>query len=85
MRASGVRRGEYGRLYGARHEAKFFAPASTKRHEATKLFREWRAEIEGFPIDFKMVGVQIAALGDAGEADFNRVRERDDSAAELLR
>jgi integrase len=38
-------RDEYGRLYGARYEAKFFAPASTSRHEATKLFGEWLAEI----------------------------------------
>jgi len=31
-------REEYGRLYGARHEAKFFAPKSIKSHEAKRLF-----------------------------------------------
>jgi integrase len=40
-------REEYGRLYGARHEAKFFAPASTKPHEAKRLFGEWLSEVEG--------------------------------------
>jgi integrase len=40
-------REEYGRLYGARHEAKFFAPKSTKSHEAKRLFGEWLAEVEG--------------------------------------
>ena len=40
-------REEYGRLYGARYEAKFFAPATTKKHEAAQQFREWLNEIEG--------------------------------------
>jgi len=31
-------RDDYGRLYGPRFEAKFFAPASTKRLEAERLF-----------------------------------------------
>ncbi len=39
-------REEYGRLYGARHEAKFFAPNSTKSHEVRVLFGEWLAEVE---------------------------------------
>jgi hypothetical protein len=41
-----VRR-EYGRLYGAHHEAKFSAPKSTKSHEAKRLFGDWIAEVEG--------------------------------------
>ena len=40
-------REEYGRLYGARYEAKFFAPKSTKHHDAKILFGEWLAEVEG--------------------------------------
>jgi integrase len=40
-------REEYGRLYGARYEAKFFAPKTTKVHEAKRLFGEWLAEVEG--------------------------------------
>jgi integrase len=39
-------REEYGRLHGARHEAKFFAPKNTKSHEATKRYGEWIAEVE---------------------------------------
>ena len=39
-----VREG-YGRLYGARHEAKFFAPASIGTHGAKQKFREWEAEV----------------------------------------
>jgi hypothetical protein len=39
-------RDEYGRLYGARHEAKFSAPKSMGRGEATKLYGEWIAEVE---------------------------------------
>jgi len=39
-------REEYGRLYGPRHEAKFFRPASTKPHEAKREFCEWLAEVE---------------------------------------
>jgi hypothetical protein len=34
-------RAEYGRLYGAHHEAKFFAPKSTKTNEAKRQFGEW--------------------------------------------
>jgi len=37
-------RDDYGRLYGPRFEAKVFAPASTKRLEAERLFDEWKAE-----------------------------------------
>ena len=40
-------RDEYGRLYGARYEAKFFAPNTTKSHEAKRLYGEWLAEVEG--------------------------------------
>jgi hypothetical protein len=40
-------REEYGRLYGAHHEAKFSAPKSTKSHEAKQRFGEWIAEVEG--------------------------------------
>ena len=39
-------REEYGRQYRARHEAKFFRPASTKPHEAKRDFSEWVAEVE---------------------------------------
>jgi integrase len=37
----------YGRRYGARYEAKFFASKTTKNHEAKRLFREWEAIVEG--------------------------------------
>ena len=37
----------YGRRYGARHEAKFFAPAGMKPQAAKQLFNEWLAETEG--------------------------------------
>ena len=37
---------EYGRLYGKRHEAKFFAPADTKTADAKRRFGEWLAEHE---------------------------------------
>ena len=40
-------RDEYGRLYGARYEAKFFAPKTTKSHEAKRLYGKWLAEVEG--------------------------------------
>jgi integrase len=40
-------REEYGRLYGARYEAKFFAPKTIKPHEAKRLFGEWLSEVEG--------------------------------------
>ena len=39
-------REEYGRLYGAYHEAKFYAPADTKRPETERLFHEWLAETD---------------------------------------
>jgi hypothetical protein len=39
-------RDEYGRLYGAHYEAKFFRPKSTKHHEATKDYGAWLAETE---------------------------------------
>ena len=38
-------RDEYGRLHGAYYEAKFTAPAGTKRQEAERLFHEWQAEV----------------------------------------
>jgi hypothetical protein len=38
-------REEYGRLYGQSFEAKFYAPASTKRPDAERQFHEWEAEI----------------------------------------
>jgi hypothetical protein len=38
---------EYGRLYGARHEAKFSAPASVGLQEAQRMFREWEAKVAG--------------------------------------
>jgi hypothetical protein len=37
---------EYGRLYGPRLEAKFYAPASAKPNVAKQLFTEWLAEVE---------------------------------------
>ena len=40
-------REEYGRLYGAHYEAKFFASKVTKSHEARQRFAEWLAEVEG--------------------------------------
>jgi len=40
-------REEYGRLYGQRFEAKFFASAATKPHVAKQLFNDWLAEAEG--------------------------------------
>jgi integrase len=40
-------RDEYGRLYGAHHEAKFFAPKTTKGHEAKRLFNDWLSEVDG--------------------------------------
>src|SRR5262245_55783174 len=39
-------RDDYGCLYGPRVEAKFFARASTKPHEAKQLFGEWLSEVE---------------------------------------
>ena len=39
-------REEYGRLYGPSVEAKFHAPASTKRQEAERQFHEWNAETD---------------------------------------
>ncbi len=38
-------REDYGRLYGARHEAKFFAKASDGRLAALQEFRTWDAEV----------------------------------------
>jgi hypothetical protein len=40
-------RDEYGRLFGQRHEAKFFRHASTDRREAQRHFNEWSAEVDG--------------------------------------
>jgi hypothetical protein len=40
-------RKEYGRLYGPRYEAKFFAPKTLTRHEATRRYGEWIADVEG--------------------------------------
>jgi hypothetical protein len=39
-------RDEYGRLYGASYEAKFTAPADTKRRDAERQFHEWQAEVD---------------------------------------
>ena len=39
-------RDEYGRLYGARFEAKFSAPASLGKQHAEQKFHEWKAEIK---------------------------------------
>jgi integrase len=39
-------REEYGRLYGARHEAKFSAPNDLTKQEAIGRYGEWLAEIE---------------------------------------
>jgi hypothetical protein len=38
---------EYGRLYGQRLEAKFYAAADTGTNEAKRLFREWENEVAG--------------------------------------
>ena len=40
-------REDYGRLYGARFEAKFFAPKTLTKQDATKRYGEWLAEVEG--------------------------------------
>jgi integrase len=40
-------REEYGRLYGARYEAKFSRPKTIKAHEAKREYGEWLAEVEG--------------------------------------
>ena len=40
-------REEYGRLYGARYDAKFSAPRTTKSHEAQQRYAVWLAEVEG--------------------------------------
>jgi integrase len=40
-------RAEYGRRFGQYHEAKFFLPASTPKHEAKRQFSEWSAEVDG--------------------------------------
>jgi hypothetical protein len=40
-------RDDYGRLFGQRHEAKFFRHASTDRREAQRQFSEWSAEVDG--------------------------------------
>ena len=39
-------REEYGTLFGQSFEAKFYAPASTKRREAERLFHEWLADVD---------------------------------------
>jgi integrase len=39
-------REDYGRVYGQHYEVKFSAPASTKRHDAERLFHEWKAETD---------------------------------------
>jgi integrase len=40
-------RAEYGRQFGQCHEAKFFRPASTPKHEAKRQYSEWSAEVDG--------------------------------------
>jgi hypothetical protein len=39
-------REEYGRRYGQRFEAKFFATANGGAAEAKRLFREWEIEVD---------------------------------------
>ena len=39
-------RGDYGRLYGARHEAKFFARASLGKQVAQTKFHQWATEVD---------------------------------------
>jgi hypothetical protein len=39
-------REEYGDAFGPRVEAKFYAPASTKRKDAERLFHEWSADVD---------------------------------------
>ena len=39
-------REKYGRLYGARFEAKFSSLASLGKHHAEQKFHEWKAEVE---------------------------------------
>jgi hypothetical protein len=59
-------RDEYGRLYCARPEAKFHAPAGTKPHYARRLFGEWVAETEGrianIRAQLKGEGVSLTAM-----------------------
>src|ERR1700722_16957006 len=40
-------REEYGRRFGQRLEAKFFAPASVGAHAARQMFRDWETEVAG--------------------------------------
>ena len=40
-------RGDYGRLYGAHHEAKYYEPASTQPQVAKQRFGEWLSQVEG--------------------------------------
>jgi hypothetical protein len=40
-------REEYGRRYGPRREAKFFAHATVGPHKARQMFREWDVEVTG--------------------------------------
>ena len=39
-------RAEYGDAFGPRVEAKFYAPASTNRKQAERLFHEWSADVD---------------------------------------
>ncbi len=65
---------EYGRLHGARHEAKFSAPASIGVDAAKQKFREWEAEVANRIANIRAVqrgtGIDLThkdALGLAGE------------------
>jgi integrase len=51
-------RGQYGKLFGQRYEAKFFRPASTDRREAQRQFSEWSAEVDG-----KIIAIRAARDG----------------------
>jgi hypothetical protein len=53
-------RDEYARLYGVRHEAKFYAPADIPAHEQRRLFSEWLSNVEG------QIGAIIAARNGQG-------------------
>jgi integrase len=60
-------RDEYARLYGVRHEAKFYASADTPTHEQRRLFSEWLSTVEG----------QIAAIIAARNGDGITLTPRD--------
>jgi integrase len=55
-------RAEYGRLYGAHHEAKFSAPSSVGSEVARQRFREWDAEVTG-----RIAAIRAAQRGEGIE------------------